>query len=208
MPPKCPKRTDPMEQRKVESHYGTRLFVYKCSTCSGIWVDGKVASAISRDAAVEVESDVLIEEISAAPRETEASCPRCATYLTEQAGGTLPKGLRLDYCPTCNGYWFDKGELMIYKSYLENRRQELRKSQRDSEVTAQERRVRRERARQAVERPTYTNMGKVLRAISIFLSGQSRCQCEAASGKQRRTEFPEYRNGVQDCYDVQSAGAR
>ena len=121
---RCPKCKGLMEEHEVKSHYGAKLLLFHCPQCSGIWVDKNVAFAVSRDSAVEVESDVGLEEISTKPREGPILCPRCAACLTEQTGGGLPKGLRVDYCTGCHGFWFDKGELMIYKSYLEEKRKQ------------------------------------------------------------------------------------
>ena len=120
-----------MTQREVRGHYGAKLMVFQCPECSGFWVDGKVVIAISRDSAIDVESDVSIEEISTESRDIPAFCPRCETHLMEQTGGTLPRGLHIDYCRGCHGYWFDKGELMVYKSYLEEKRKKF--SQREEE---------------------------------------------------------------------------
>jgi Zn-finger nucleic acid-binding protein len=41
----------------------------------------------------------------------------------------MPSGLHVDFCTGCHGFWFDKGELMIYESFLEKKRQRFRKSE-------------------------------------------------------------------------------
>ncbi len=121
---RCPKCRELMEEHEAKSHYGAKLRLFHCPECSGIWVDKDVAFAVSRDSAVEIEPDVNLEEIPTKPREGPIFCPRCAARLTEQTGGGLPKGLRIDYCTGCHGFWFDKGELMIYKSFLEEKRKQ------------------------------------------------------------------------------------
>jgi Zn-finger nucleic acid-binding protein len=120
-----------MNQREGSGHYGALLFVYQCTECQGIWVDGDVVAALSHDSAVEAEADVDISEISTEPRETAILCPRCSVNLMEQSGGGLPPGLRVDYCKVCNGFWFDKGELMIYKGHIENKRRKFSKTEQD-----------------------------------------------------------------------------
>ena len=126
---RCPKCREPMQQREASGHYGAKLAIFQCSECSGIWVDGDVVIAVSRDSAVEAEAEVGIEDISTEPREIAAFCPRCEIHLMEQTGGGLPKGLHVDYCTGCHGYWFDKGELMIYKTYQEEKRKKFRVSE-------------------------------------------------------------------------------
>jgi Zn-finger nucleic acid-binding protein len=115
-----------MNDRTAKSHYGRPVSVSQCPGCAGIWIDGPVVFTLSRDSAVEVDSETRIEEIATEPREVSIYCPRCEIPLNEQTGSGLPKGLRIDYCGTCDGFWFDKGELMIYKAYLESRRQSMR----------------------------------------------------------------------------------
>ena len=124
---RCPACRVTMKNRGAEGHYGGKLIIFQCPGCSGIWVDGEVVFRMSSDSAIEVESAVDFEEISTEPREIAAMCPRCETHLMEQTGGGLPQGLHIDYCNGCHGFWFDKGELMIYKSYQEKKRQSLKK---------------------------------------------------------------------------------
>jgi Zn-finger nucleic acid-binding protein len=119
---RCPKCRELMQEHEVSGHYGAKLKLFQCDSCSGVWVDRDTAFAVSRDSALEVESDIELDDIVTEPREVPLFCPRCEVYLTEETGTNLPEGLRIDYCTTCHGFWFDKGELMIYKTYLEEKR--------------------------------------------------------------------------------------
>ena len=124
---RCPICRGLMKDREAEGHYGARHIIFQCPECSGIWVDGEVGARVTRDSALKIEAAIDFEEISTEPREIAAACPRCQIHLMEQAGGGLPEGLHIDYCQKCHGFWFDKGELMIYKSYQEKKRQNLKK---------------------------------------------------------------------------------
>lgn len=137
-----------MEQREATGHYGTKFSIFQCPECSGIWLDKDVVFAVSRDSALDMEGDVDFEEIAIEAREVALFCPRCSIYLKEQSGGRLPKGLHIDYCTTCHGFWFDKGELMIYKSYLEGKRQKSRERFEESEARKRKQRE----ARRRIER--------------------------------------------------------
>jgi len=158
-----------MQQREVESHVGTRLIIFQCPECSGVWVDGDVVFRVSRDSALEVDSDAEFEEISTKPRETPALCPRCGTNLLEQTGGGLPEGLRLDYCTDCHGFWFDKGELMIYKSFQESKRRRIREGDkhRDTKKRAQTERRERLKRQAGVDDvvPSYLHSGRLYRSV-------------------------------------------
>ena len=128
----CPKCKTQMQQREGTGHYGAKLPLFQCPGCSGLWVDGRVVRGMSYDSAVEAEPDVDFEEIVTEPRKTDLSCPRCESKLMEQTGGGLPQDLHIDFCTVCEGYWFDKGELMIYKSHLEKKRGELKRDEEEA----------------------------------------------------------------------------
>jgi hypothetical protein len=67
------------------------------------------ASALKADTVLETN------DMHTQPRKFSLTCPRCAKLLAEYSGGRLPPGLHIDYCNTCYGSWFDKGELAAYK---------------------------------------------------------------------------------------------
>lgn len=132
-----------MSTHEARSHYGSKLVVYQCPDCSGFWVDGNVVGSMGYDSALEIEDVVDFSEISSEPNQIAAFCPRCETYLVEQIGGGMPKGLRIDFCKVCCGYWFDKGELMIYKSYIEKRRQKYHEHEEKQRLKKQDTQLRR-----------------------------------------------------------------
>lgn len=157
---RCPKCRGAMNEREARGHYGAILQILQCPECLGLWVDGTVVTALSHDSALQAESDVDFSEISTEPRQVAAFCPRCEIYLMEQTGGGLPKDLRIDYCKGCHGFWFDKGELMIYKSYIEKKRKKF---------SAREKGKRKKRALES--RLPATQAGMVLRFLSSDASG-------------------------------------
>ncbi len=134
-----------MDRHEARSHYGAKLFIFRCPKCSGFWVDGEAVAAISHDSVLEAEANVNIEDISTRTRERAALCPRCETNLMEQSGGDLPKGLHVDFCTGCHGYWFDEGELVIFKNYQEEKRKRFR--EREGE------RIQKEKSRRSATTP-------------------------------------------------------
>jgi Zn-finger nucleic acid-binding protein len=118
-----------MQQRQGKGHYGANLPLFQCSICEGLWIDGRVVGSMSHDSALETEQDVDFGEIVTEPRRTELVCPRCESKLMEQTGKGLPRDLHIDFCEVCDGYWFDKGELMVYKTFLEKKRQNFKQAE-------------------------------------------------------------------------------
>lgn len=84
------------------------IAVSKCGKCSGIWLDhGEVESLIGEVTADSAEEKETVPEGTAAP----GTCPRCRVAL--KRWGNRPeklKDLYVDFCPSCMGLWFDKGE--------------------------------------------------------------------------------------------------
>ncbi|MBI4830703.1 MAG: zf-TFIIB domain-containing protein [Candidatus Lindowbacteria bacterium] len=163
-----------MEKREVKGHYGAKFVLFQCPECSGIWVDPDVIFAISRDSAVGVEVEVSFDEVPRQPRDEPRLCPRCAVSLTEETGEGIPQGLRIDLCPACRGFWFDKGELMIYKSYLEEKRQKFKKREAESQRRREkvQREIRgKERALslQVADNWRYRSLGSVVARVLIGL---------------------------------------
>lgn len=63
-------------------------------------------------------------------------CPRCKIQLTNKRISDLKFSIDVDYCETCNGTWFDKGELVKLENTIEPTLIEFRKipSKKDQNV--------------------------------------------------------------------------
>ncbi len=46
-------------------------------------------------------------------------CPRCNSLLAEKTINDLSGSIQVDTCPSCNGTWFDKGELDQIENLVE-----------------------------------------------------------------------------------------
>ncbi len=46
-------------------------------------------------------------------------CPRCETEMKVQTIKDLSTSIQVDYCPSCGGTWFDKGELDQIEQIIE-----------------------------------------------------------------------------------------
>jgi Zn-finger nucleic acid-binding protein len=148
-----------MQEREAWGHYGAKLLLYQCPTCRGLWLDQDVVFAVSRDSALEAETEVALDEISIQRREAALYCPRCEVFLTEHSGGGLPPGLHIDYCTTCQGFWFDKGELMLYKSYLEKKRGKSKQRLIEDEARKRKERALHAAAQIRLEQPIHAYRG-------------------------------------------------
>ena len=134
--PVCGGELSPVETR---SHYGVRMTILTCTETHGYWLKRLASVSVGQAAAAELEAAAPAGELQTQPREESRTCPTCDTAMEEITGDAIPEGLRVDTCPVCRGLWFDRGELLVFKNALEERR----KKQEHAEVEA----VARSRAR-------------------------------------------------------------
>ena len=118
----CPACSGDLTPVETQTHYGTRMVVDSCAQCRGFWLEGVESVGIGHSAVTELEGDADLGAISTERRSDFRKCPKCGTGLAEFTGAGMPEGLHVDTCTMCNGMWFDRGELLVYKSSLEQRR--------------------------------------------------------------------------------------
>jgi len=91
---------------------GEGVTVDMCDKCNGTWFEkGEIASYF------ELSQDIPNkQEALATAKETGLKCPRCrkvGLLELEYCQQELKSGkLIVDYCPTCEGLWLDKGEML------------------------------------------------------------------------------------------------
>ena len=92
-----------------------------CKSCSGLWFDkGELEQIVKKGGHDEVRSLSIAEavEIDGGGRtwksvwydENEGGCPRCRTQM-KRVESSGKRDLFVDACPTCEGIWYDGGEV-------------------------------------------------------------------------------------------------
>ena len=99
----------PRCKEKLERINASGIETTRCLYCNGVWVPGESLKQLLR---MEPKAPSIGSLLGARSDETqEASdiaCPECNdTTLTK----IVSFGVELDYCPSCNGVYFDEGEL-------------------------------------------------------------------------------------------------
>jgi Zn-dependent protease with chaperone function/Zn-finger nucleic acid-binding protein len=90
----------------VETLTKNGVLVDICKSCKGVWLDrGEIFLFSRKPKRLEAALAGGLE----GRRPTERVCPRCRTAM--EVGQFLRPGLEVDQCPSCEGYWFDAGEL-------------------------------------------------------------------------------------------------
>jgi Zn-finger nucleic acid-binding protein len=82
-----------------------------CPSCHGVWLDAAELAKIDDNFFVDVEKMELLKATPAA-EDQRLLCPRCAgVKVLEKVHPRGHKELVIDKCPTCRGFWLDRGEL-------------------------------------------------------------------------------------------------
>lgn len=131
MPVSCPACSDALVPVEAAGHYGARMIVTTCSGCRGLWLKAGDPVAVGHESIIALEGDADLGGITTQPRADFRACPDCRTALEEMIGGLIPAGLHIDTCRQCHGMWFDRGELLVYKSALEEKRKKASQQERD-----------------------------------------------------------------------------
>lgn len=98
---KCPNDGFTLAMGNTEAHTG-----YGCANCNGAWLPFSYIASIRFQR--EFSPDHFKSKLQASTRTTsERQCPAGCGALDECEVNKVT----LDYCPSCNGVWFDSGEL-------------------------------------------------------------------------------------------------
>lgn len=98
-PGKCPKcKTSAMVEMNTPDHVTLDF----CEDCNGLWFDSSELAEY-----LGLTKDLLdFEAVRPQARETDLACPKCAGGLLEMPFTTQAE-LLIDYCPACEGTFFD-----------------------------------------------------------------------------------------------------
>lgn len=122
--PQCPRCQEPLVEKERD---GIGLLV--CESCGGVWLDEESLMqmfATHMDVTGNLDTSPRRRDEDLHPRSEPAPCPHCGTGMLEhdfiaQLDGiyNVPTEVRADRCTTCNGMWFDVGELTAVQRTVE-----------------------------------------------------------------------------------------
>jgi Zn-finger nucleic acid-binding protein len=100
----CPKcRSEPMKEEVFEG-----IAIDRCPVCKGIFLDqGELEGLLAKRLADKVDA-FAFTATSDVMDNVHGICPRCARPMDAAVG---PEGIRVDWCPGCQGMFLEQGEL-------------------------------------------------------------------------------------------------
>jgi Zn-finger nucleic acid-binding protein len=102
----CPKCNEPMRRLKANG-----AEVDRCGTCFGIWLDAGERLKILKDKSLVTGVDIGPTEIGERKDAIQAvDCPRCGEAM-RHIHDRAQKHIGYEFCPDCQGSFFDAGEL-------------------------------------------------------------------------------------------------
>ena len=118
----CPNDNAPMHQVQITANYGQPLFLDQCDCCGGIWFDESELYRARQGEADKVDLlDTYILTKSTPIVNPVHCCPKDGTNLIRFTDPNFPAGIFVERCPTCTGFWLNRGEF----SKFQHARQEL-----------------------------------------------------------------------------------
>lgn len=102
----CPVCLKPMDKLDL-----VNTEVDNCRFCGGIWLDGNELGSFVQKGKVpnRLLSSYALDDGHQKVGEGSRECPRCISKLQL----INHKGVNVDFCEKCSGFWFDRGELKI-----------------------------------------------------------------------------------------------
>ena len=159
----CPGDNTVMHPVAVPSHYGQKVVIDQCGGCGGLWFDAFELYQVKQG------SDELIGELNAdGLRESSAieqaflRCPRDQSTLFQFDDPRFPKSIILMRCPTCQGFWLNRGEFAKYQQARQNLNSPREKKRADERLDAE--------VKQLLASHQAGNRDDVLGKVGSFLS--------------------------------------
>jgi Zn-finger nucleic acid-binding protein len=125
----CPNDNIEMHQVTIVSHYGGPIFVDQCEKCGGIWFDKSELFRAKQGEAEKIEAlNAEILRTSSMIEHPNLICPRDGAAMQRFTDKYFPQDIVLVCCPSCHGFWLNRGIFTKYQQF----RQELMRSKRKS----------------------------------------------------------------------------
>ena len=108
----------PVCLKQMEKSYFFNTEVDSCRFCGGVWLDGSELSNFIQKGKIpkKVLASYALDDSHQKVSEGQRECPRC--HIRFQV--VNHRGVNVDYCEDCRGFWFDRGELKkIMDTYIE-----------------------------------------------------------------------------------------
>jgi len=107
---KCPRCECEMEIQNKDGIENS-IEIDVCSKCGGTWLDASELKHLDDNFFVNLE-EISYKDVEPTDTDSEVHCPRCdgSPVLRKVTPPEFPDVV-IDTCPTCSGFWLDKGEM-------------------------------------------------------------------------------------------------
>jgi uncharacterized protein len=114
-----------MSSLTMHSHYDAHVEINQCHECGGLWFDDSEFYMIKQGLAAVIDA-IDREKLKAlTPTATELHCPRDGALLSMFKDPSFPKSIQVEFCPTCRGFWFNRGEFRDWQTYRAEKLKEV-----------------------------------------------------------------------------------
>ena len=115
----------PACMESLTTYKASSIETERCHACGGLWLDWNELNAFVRIGKIPASTVARFKSNAQAKiiEEGKRKCPRCDICLKV----VKHRGIKVDFCDRCGGFWFDKGELLqiLRKYQAEVKRKQL-----------------------------------------------------------------------------------
>ena len=128
----------PVDRRVLETkRYEAQIQVDECPACRGMWLDEGELERIQQtkerdytDELAKIPDGVLgAYEMARQKIQDERACPSCGRGM-EKREYAYASRILVDSCPSCHGFWLDRGEVEALEVFFERARRDAERGDR------------------------------------------------------------------------------
>lgn len=123
----CPHCDKPMKALTTHSKYGAHIEIDQCGDCGGLWFDDLEYYPVKEglaEAFDKIDKEKLVRPDPV--KKAGLYCPRDNTILKAFSDPYWPNEIRVEHCPQCSGFWFNRGEFSAFQKERQKRQVALK----------------------------------------------------------------------------------
>lgn len=126
----CPNCQTKMNEIATKSKYGAKIFIDQCPNCGGLWFDGMEMYQVQKDTADLIDKIDKEKLIKNTVVKKNILCPKDSALLRVFSDLNFPAFIKVESCPQCGGFFFNRGE---YKEFYEERQKRTQAIKKEEE---------------------------------------------------------------------------
>ncbi len=124
----CPLCGRELKEKEIKDHMERSFYVDICPRGCGLWFDKWEILRAKEEYVMQIDSQENFIKV----QKKERFCPLCKKLMKTYYNPSYKLDFEIDYCPFCNGMWFDRGEAIKFKNL---QREKINKLKRETKIS-------------------------------------------------------------------------